>query len=308
MFPGQGFVYKFFFAFAFILFVENCGAQFALAPSPVYRSDRLKGVVIGEAALATAVSVGLYYLWYKKFPRSRFHYFNDNKEWLQMDKVGHMTTAYNIAVIQNDLMRWCGVRPNESILIGAGTALTYMSIIEVLDGFSTHWGFSKGDMLANITGTALFAAQQRFWGQQRASLKFSFHATPFSQYNPGELGNNWKSRLIKDYNGQTYWLAFNIRTFLGSNSRFPEWGNVDIGYSAEGMTGANENPKEKNGITLPEFKRYRQFFLAPDADLYRIRSNEPLVNNITYLARFIKMPAPALELSQKQLKFHLLYF
>lgn len=308
MFQKQRFISRFFLLFAFFLIVENCGAQFALEPSPVYRADRLKGVVIGEAALAAAVSVGLYYLWYKKFPRNRFHFFNDNKEWLQIDKVGHMTTAYNIALIQHDLMRWCGVKPNESIIIGAGTALTYMSIIEVLDGFSTHWGFSKGDMLANITGTMLFAAQQRFWRDQRASLKFSYHASPFSKYNPGELGNNWKSRLIKDYNGQTYWLSFNIKSFLGSNSKIPEWANVAVGYGGEGMLAPSANPKEKNGVALPEFKRYRQFYLAPDADLFRISSNSPLINNITYFTKLIKIPSPTLELSEKKLKFHPLYF
>ena len=69
-----------------------------------------------------------------------------------------------------------------------------MSIIEVMDGFSTHWGFSKGDMLANIIGTGLFAAQQKWWGEQRMSLKFSFHHTLFATYNSSELGNNWKSR------------------------------------------------------------------------------------------------------------------
>ncbi|MER3463886.1 MAG: DUF2279 domain-containing protein [Chitinophagaceae bacterium] len=307
MFQQQGFIYRFFLGFAFFLIVQNSTAQFALEPSPVYRPDRLKGVVIGEAALAAVASVGLYYLWYKKFPRSRFHFFNDNKEWLQIDKVGHMTTAYNIAVIQHDLMRWCGVKSNESIIIGAGTALTYMSIIEVLDGFSTHWGFSKGDMLANITGTALFAMQQRFWNEQRATLKFSFHTTPFAKYNPGELGNNWKSQLLKDYNGQTYWLSFNIKSFLGSNSTV-KWTNVAVGYGGKGMLAANDNPKDKNGIALPEFKRYRQFYLAPDADFFRIKSNTPLVNNISYLARFIKVPAPTLELSQKKLIFHPLYF
>src|SRR5579875_274687 len=126
-----------------MVFCTSFAQQFAFPPSDVYRPDRMKKVAIAEASLGVAVSVGLYYLWYRKFPRSRFHFFNDNREWLQIDKVGHATTAYNIAVIQNDLMRWCGVPQNRSIVIGSATALAYMSIIEVLDGFSTHWGFSK---------------------------------------------------------------------------------------------------------------------------------------------------------------------
>ncbi|MFL5786784.1 MAG: DUF2279 domain-containing protein [Flavisolibacter sp.] len=296
--------------FIFLLFtVEFSHAQqYALPPSPVYNSDRLKKVIISEAALGVVASVGLYLLWYKKFPRSRFHFFNDNREWMQVDKVGHMTTAYTIAVIQNDLMRACGVKPGTSIAIGSLTALGYMSIIEIMDGFSTHWGFSKGDMLANILGTGLFAAQQQWWKDQRISLKFSYHASPFAKYNPGELGNNWKSRLLKDYNGQAYWLSFNIKSFLSQKSSFPNWANVAFGYGAEGMTGANDNPTTVNGNSIPSFKRYRQFYIAPDADLFRIQSSN-FYNDAAYIMRLLKIPSPALEFNTlNKWKFHPFYY
>ena len=292
-----------------LIFAESAnGQQFAFPPSQTYQPDRLKKVVIIESAAGVLVSVGLYYLWYKKFPKSRFHFFNDNDEWLQMDKVGHATTAYNIAVIQNDLMRWSGVSKGTSISIGGLTALGYMSIIEIMDGFSKHWGFSPGDMAANIFGAAFFAAQQKWWGEQRVALKFSFHNSPFAKYNPGELGSKWSSRILKDYNGQTYWLSFNIKSFLSSKSNFPQWANIAFGYSAEGMTGASSNPTMVNGKTIPYFKRYRQFYLAPDADLFRINSSA-IYNDASYLLKFSKIPLPALEYStNKQIKFHALYY
>lgn len=278
--------------------------QFVFPPSDTYQPNRLKKVVLSEVIVGGLCSVGLYYLWYKKFPKSRFHFFNDNNEWLQMDKVGHMTTAYNIGVIQNDLMRWCGLKKDPSIVIGAITGLTYMSIIEVMDGFSSNWGFSKGDMLANITGTAIFAAQQKWWGQQRVSLKFSFHSSPFAKYNPAELGRNFQSRMIKDYNGQTYWLSFNIKSFLPMKSNFPAWANLALGYGAEGMIGASANPAQINGQTIPYFKRYRQFYLSADADLMRIKSFY-LFNDAAYLTHFLKLPFSALEYNtNKKWKFH----
>lgn len=301
---------RLFFIVPFFLFPPPLQAQqYAFPASEVYRPDRLKKVVFTEAAIGIAASTGLYFLWYKKFPRKRFHFFNDNNEWLQIDKVGHATTAYNIAVIQNDLMRWSGVKNNQSMLIGAATAITYMSIIEVLDGFSSHWGFSKGDMLANITGAALFAAQQKSWGEQRASLKFSFHATPFSKYNPGELGNNWRSRLLKDYNGQTYWLSFNIHSFLLSRSGFPYWLNAAVGYGGEGMITAVKNPSVIDGKPVPAFERYRQFYIAPDIDFFRVPFRSFFLNHAFYDSRFIKIPAPALEYNGlKQFRFHPFYF
>jgi hypothetical protein len=272
--------------------------QYFLPPSPTFRQDRFKTVVITEAAIGLAASAGLYFLWYRKFPHSRFHLFNDNKEWLLVDKVGQAVTAYNIGVFQNDLMRWCGVSPNSSILIGSASALGYMSIIEVMDGFSKHWGFSKGDMLANIAGTAIFAMQQRFWGEQRISMKFSAHYTLFPQYYPAELGDNRASRLLKDYNGQTYWLSFNIKSFLSSANSFPAWANIAMGYGADGMIGGYNNPPVINGKAIPNFKRVRQFYLAPDADLFRIKSAAPF-NTAAYILKTSKIPMPALQIDSE---------
>jgi len=280
-----------------------------LEPSPQYNPDRLRGVLISEIAGGIAVSVGLYYLWYRKHPRSHFHFFNDNGEWLQVDKVGHMTTAYNISAIQYDIMRWCGVKNDASVAIGALTGLGYMSIIEILDGFSTKWGFSPGDMTANILGTALFAGQQLGWNEQRIALKFSYHGTIYPPYHPEELGKSFISRILKDYNGQTYWLSFNIKSFLPAANDFPSWLNLSLGYGAEGMISARENPSVLNGKTIPSFPRYRQFYLAPDIDLMRVSSNSYPFNTFAYLTRFIKFPAPAVEWNTlKRWKFHFLYF
>ena len=131
-------------------------AQDFFKPSVQYNPGRVNGVVIAEAAIGTVVTIGLNYLWYKKFPRSRFHFFNDNNEWLNMDKMGHATTAYNVAAIQTDLLRWGGVRPGVAALAGTLTALGFLTMVEIMDGHSVKWGFSRGDMLANLAGCMLF--------------------------------------------------------------------------------------------------------------------------------------------------------
>src|SRR5262245_43487807 len=38
----------------------------------------------------SAAMIGLYAAWYSQYERTGFHTFDDSKEWLQMDKVGHM--------------------------------------------------------------------------------------------------------------------------------------------------------------------------------------------------------------------------
>src|SRR4051812_36262005 len=77
-----------------VFFTVRVRAQNSFLPySDAYRPDRLRTVLITETVSAAAISTGLYFLWYRKHPRSRFHFFNDNAEWLQVDKIGHATTA-----------------------------------------------------------------------------------------------------------------------------------------------------------------------------------------------------------------------
>lgn len=271
--------------------------------------SRLRTVVISEAAISTAVMIGLHYLWYKKFPKSRFHLFNDNAEWMYMDKIGHAATAYNVSGIQYDLMRWAGVNNKNAAWIGGLTALGMQTVVEIFDGFSTKWGFSKGDMVANIVGSALFVAQQQAWGEQRVRLKFSFHKTIYAKYYPAELGANKWQRWLKDYNGQTYWLSINPSSFMKNNTAFPKWLNASFGVGAEGMVGARSNPPAINGVSIPEFKRTRKFVFSVDADLKRIDNPNSKPKVLLSIPNILKMPAPAIGFKKDSAaKFSWIYF
>jgi hypothetical protein len=115
--------------------------------------------------------------------------------------------------------------------------------------------------------------------------------------------------VVKDYNGQTYWLSANISDFLPPGNRFPEWLCVSFGYSGEGMLGAKSNPSEYNGEPLPEFERYPQFILSLDADLTRIKTNNKTVRLLLNLVGYIKIPFPAIEFNRiDKIKGHWIYF
>ncbi len=287
---------------------QNVSAQNSIRPNK-YNESRLKGVVITESILTTVGLLGLNYLWYKKFPRSKFHFFNDSNEWLNMDKAGHATTAYNMSSIQYNMMRWSGVKNNQSIWIGGLTALAFQTIVEILDGFSTKWGFSTSDMLANIVGTTLFMSQQFAFNDQRVQLKFSFHHTLFAKYNPGEFGRNGWQSWLKDYNGQTYWLSINPASFLKTNTDVPKWLNLSFGYGAEGMIGAVKNPTAINGKTIPDFKRYRQYYISLDANFKHLDNNNTSPKALLALPQIFKFPFPAIEINKvSKVKYHWLYF
>lgn len=269
---------------------------------------RLAILIAGGSAIYAGTMIGLYQLWYKNYPQSSFHFINDNDEWLQLDKCGHATTAYYLGMVGYESFRWAGVNKRKSAWYGGSVGFVYLTVIEILDGFSAEWGASGGDLLANTFGSASFISQQLIWDEQRFQIKWSVHLTDYAQYNPELLGRNNLERIIKDYNGQTFWVSGNIHSFLKKESRFPKWLNVAAGYGGEGMTGASSNPSEIDGMPLPYFDRYRQFYFAPDIDLSRIKTRSQTLNLLLKYLGIFKFPMPTLEFSKKGIKFYPLYF
>lgn len=268
-------------------------------------------IVMGtEAALYAGSMSGLYFLWYAGYEQSPFHFFNDNAEWLQMDKAGHATSAYHVGLIGYEALRLAGLDEKKSLLYGAPLGFIFLSTVEIFDGLSAGWGFSWGDMAANALGAGLFMGQQALWHEQRIAMKYSYHNTQFPQYRPNLLGSNLPERMLKDYNGQTIWLSFNLKSlFLGKESKFPSWINLAFGYSAEGMTGGFSNVNQYNGQAIPEFTRTRQFILSPDIDLTRIPVENKFLKTTLKVLSFIKIPMPAIMLdSQGDFSAYWLYF
>ncbi len=270
---------------------------------------RLAWVAGGQAFVYGTSLTILYHAWYKDYPQSGFHWLNDNKEWLQMDKIGHATTSAYFGKFGYEMYRWAGVERKKAIWLGGSAGFVFLTVIESLDGFSEQWGASMGDFIANAAGTGLFIGQQLAWNDQRLNLKWSFHPTEFAEHRPDQLGGSFMESMLKDYNGQTYWLSGNIKSFLPERSKFPYWLNISIGYSAEGMLGANLNPTRFEGVTLPEYTRYRQYFLTFDVDLARIKTRSHFLKFILNGLNFIKVPFPTLEYnSENGVKFHPIYF
>ncbi len=270
---------------------------------------RLAAVLSVEGALYFGSLGGLYFAWYRDYPQSSFHLFDDNDEWMSMDKVGHATSAYYITMIGYNSYRWAGVSMPKATLYGGLLGIAYMLNIEILDGFSSEWGFSTGDFASNTAGCLLFMGQQLGWKEQRFVLKYSFHETKYSSYRTDLLGDNLIKNMVKDYNGQTYWLSGNIASFLPRSSKFPQWINVAFGYGAEGMTGAVSNPDSLNHKALPHFDRTRQFYLSLDVDLTRIPTRSRALKALFTIFSFIKVPFPAIEFNTLgQVKFHPFYF
>jgi hypothetical protein len=115
--------------------------------------------------------------------------------------------------------------------------------------------------------------------------------------------------MLKDYNGQTFWLSVNVQSFLPDNSKFPKCLNVALGYSADGMLGGRTNPSAIDGVSLPSFNRERKYFLSLDLNLNRIETRSKTLKMIFKIAGVFKLPFPAIEYnSGNAWELHWLYF
>ena len=94
-------------------------------------STRKKIVIMSEFSAFTISLIGLNQLWYSEYPRSKFHFINDNKEWMQMDKLGHMTTSYYGGVAGIKAYRWAGFERKKAIWYGGMTGSFFLSIISL---------------------------------------------------------------------------------------------------------------------------------------------------------------------------------
>ncbi|MFM2048466.1 MAG: hypothetical protein RI955_1014, partial [Bacteroidota bacterium] len=299
-------------------FAINSKAQLSFSkfiiPSDTLNKKRelmVHGTCAGTFSLAM---ISLNYAWYANYPRSKFHLFNDDGEWLQIDKCGHTFTAYNEAYWSSNMYRWAGVSQRRSIMYGAGVGFALQLTIETLDGFSKEWGFSLGDLSANTIGAGLLVSQELIWREQKIHLKFSTHKNIYAEKILNEradelYGKSLPERFLKDYNAQTYWLSGNISSLCGMKNKFPKWLNIAVGYGADNMYGGYTNQWNKGLTVRNDLIRYRQYYIAPDIDFSKIKTKSKILKTLFLALNVIKFPAPAVEYnSLHQTKFHWLVF
>lgn len=285
--------------------VAHCQNNSFLKPADSLDIKRKHLVVFTQPTLAAMSLLALDRLWYSDFEKSKFKSVYDNNHWLQTDKIGHAFSAYQLSRLSANSLNWAGVSKKSQIIYGSAMSLGFLTAIEIMDGFSQKWGFSWGDMFANTLGTGLYTGQELLWQEQRIAFKFSFHQTKYAVVRPETLGDGLLEELFKDYNGQTYWLSFNVYSFF-KESNIPKWLNVAIGYGAEGMLTAREDELLES-VNNPE--RFRQFYLSLDVDLTKIKTNSHFLKTIFDVFNLIKVPFPTLEITGKGIvKLHYISF
>lgn len=261
-------------------------------------SRRLRTVIIGGTATYSLALTGLTQLWYKESARQSFRFFDDHAEWKQVDKVGHFYSAFYLSYSTSRLLLWTGMREEKTIVPATLTGFLLLLPIEILDGYSSEYGASAGDLVANAAGALAFLGQHAAWKEVRIIPKFTYHATDFPAKRPEVLGDNLAGKVLKDYNAQTYWFSFDMDKFIA----FPKWLNIALGYGATNMVYANDHINAIFG-----FDAHRQYYLSLDPDLTAIPTRSKAVKTILTVLSIVKIPSPTLEFSKNGTRFHILY-
>lgn len=263
-----------------------------------------------QASVLVGGMAWLNYVWYDGHKKLGFHFYNnDGNEYLMIDKLGHAFSAYQESYIAYHSLRWAGVSKKRALLFGGPMGLILQTPVEIFDAMYDGYGFSKNDMIANATGSALFTFQELFWDEQIIKPKFSYSPSPYRKYYPSRLGETQMQSFFLDYNAHTYWLSFPANKIIRPN-KTPQWLNFAVGYSANGMFGEFTNATVNEfGQTIPNFDRYRQFLFSFDVDLTKIKTRSKALKVVFNVLNRIKIPAPTLEYnSLGEFKAYGLYF
>jgi hypothetical protein len=289
--------YLYIFCLLIVFVNKNYGQNADTIENNLVNQRKIKVTVATLAALDIAALAVLSEAWYKNQPRTSFHFFNDFPEWKQADKAGHIFCSYQLSRAAIDVLRQWDTPDNKAFFWGSLTGFLLISQVELLDGFASDYGASLSDLAANAIGSMIAYSQYALWDEPRFHLKYSFRRSGYAVQRPEILGSNILEEMLKDYNGQTFWLSADIHKLLPKGNGFPKWLNVSLGYSVENIVWARD-----------KINPYRQYFLSLDLDLTHIKTNRRLIKYLLYGINMIHLPSPAIEMNKNRTKFHWFYF
>ena len=280
--------------FCLIPFIAEAHDSSATSDSSKMERESLYKAIAFESTYYLGAMVVLQNTWYQNRKVVPFHFYNDNKGYLQVDKFGHTFGSYIESYIGYHTLLHRGVNRTKALIYGGSLGFILQTPIEIMDGIHEGWGFSWGDMAANALGSGIVVGQELLFNEQLLKYKFSYWESSYSHRANGYLGKTTMDRLLKDYNGHTYWLSMPVNKII-PNKQIPKWLNIALGYGANGMYGEYENISNYNGIDIPATTRYRQYLLSLDIDWPKIKTNSKFLRTVLQGLTFVKLPFPSLE-------------
>lgn len=199
------------------IFVTDYAALYSRPPAiPVDDEESVRRRTWTIVA-ANSIGVALYgkSKWWGDGFRSNFS--TSNEGWFGQrtysggaDKLGHFFMNYASARVFSRVFEWAGNDPERARHTAAWMTLATFTAVEVLDGYSRKWRFSKEDVVMNLAGVgaALLFEHQRAL-DDAVDLRFLYQPSRENGKGADPFG---------DYSGQTYLLVLKADAFPGWRS------------------------------------------------------------------------------------------
>ena len=118
-----------------LLFLEGIAQPAFIDHYPdTLNKKRLTTIIISEVSTYAAGLSFLSFYWYRDKELVPFHFYNDLKGYLQVDKLGHAYTAYHESYSAYYALRWAGVDKRKALIFGAPIGFLFQAPIEIYDG------------------------------------------------------------------------------------------------------------------------------------------------------------------------------
>jgi hypothetical protein len=160
------------------------------------------------------------------------------------DKLGHFYANYALLRVDASLLEWGGFSRKTSVALASLFTTALFTAIEIKDGYQQNYGFSWGDVAANLSGEATAVAFQLL-PELDAALSLKLAYFPSRDY----LASSGKEALnvAEDYSGQTYLVAFHFAALgeltRSSAGRPLRYLDVFFGYGTRGFKPAPAAPE-----------------------------------------------------------------
>jgi hypothetical protein len=217
-----------------------------------------------------------------------FHLY-DSPYSLHADKFGHaLFSDFSADIIRTSYVL-AGLTPKRAAWIGASVSLLTEFIVEFEDGFKAtegpngeeYFGFSFGDIAADLTGASLPLLKTYFPEVRRFDLKMSLW--PSHAYRAGYYDN-----IFHDYESQVHWGSFEVHDLIGGG--WPKWLNVAVGYGIENTS------KPARAQNLP---RSGQIYLALDLNPRGLGLEGTAWETVAQVLSHIRINSPALQVTPR---------
>lgn len=204
-----------------------------------HTQQRTLGIVI-----ANTLAVGLYGRsnWWQDGFKRRFR--TANEGWFGQhtysggaDKLGHFYMNYAGTRLFARAFEWGGNEPDWSLKLAAGLTLGTFTAVEIIDGFSKRWRFSKEDAIMNAAGVGAALLLERNPQLERLlDLRLLYEPSRDEHSNFDPFG---------DYSGQTYLLVAKASGVPAlRNHPWLRYVEVALGYGARGYSANPVNGRD----------------------------------------------------------------